>query len=106
MVCNYSNTLAIKYGINAALIAGYINYRLKNSDIFAECCFWIKISHKSLTAVFPFMGEKAVRNAIEKLKKANVISVKQLEKEQFDHTNFYSLTTYGKTIINGDGDTE
>lgn len=29
MVCNYSNTIAIKYGINVALIAGYIREKLE-----------------------------------------------------------------------------
>lgn len=82
MVCNYSNTIAIKYGINAALIAGYINYRLKNSDIFAECCFWIKISHKSLTAVFVILvfhcwrstSKDKLQHICNKHKRAEVVS--------------------------------
>lgn len=45
------------------------------------------------------MGEKAVRNAVNKLRKANIISVKQFKRVHFDHANFYSLTDYGRSIM-------
>lgn len=107
MICNYSNAIAMNYGINAALIAGYINYRLETkSAVAVGDKFWVRITQKSLTATFPFMGEKAVRNAIRKLKKANILSVKQLGKDRFDHGYFYTLTAYGKTVIKGDEEFE
>ena len=106
MVCNYSNTIAIKYGINSALIAGFINYRLTHTDTKFEGRPFVRITQKSLTATFPFMGEKAVRNAIKRLVKANIITVKQFRKSKFDHANFYALTQYGKTLMEGVEDIE
>lgn len=108
MICNYSNTVAIKHGINAALIVGYIDYCIEKcmSRMDDHGCSWVRLTQKSLMAIFPFMGEKAVRNAIKKLKKANIISVRQFKKECFDHANFYALTEYGKTVIKGDDEFE
>ena len=107
MICNYSNAIAMNYGINAALIAGYINYRLKTkSAVAVGDKSWARITQKSLTATFPFMGEKAVRNAIRKLKKATILSVKQFGKDRFDHGYFYTFTSYGKAVIEGDEEFE
>jgi len=103
MICNYSNTIAIKCGINAALVAGYINYCLEHKKKREDGNIsWVRITYKSITAIFPFMHESTVQYTIKKLKKANIISVKQFRKEHFDRANFYALTEYGKTVIKGD----
>ena len=69
MICNYSNTIAVKYGINSALIAGYIREKLNKTDFVVADAPWERLTIKKLTGAFPFMGEKAVRNAIKRLKK-------------------------------------
>lgn len=69
MVCNYSDTIAIKYGINAALIAGYIREKLEKTELYGGDVSWERITIKTITGAFPFLGEKAVRNAIKRLKK-------------------------------------
>ena len=72
MVCNYSNTIAIKHGINAALIAGYINSCIENKETYKdENTPWIRITYKSITAVFPFMSIGTAQYTIQKLNKAN-----------------------------------
>lgn len=106
MVCNYSNTIAIKHGINSALIAGFIKHLLTHTNNIFESQISVRITQKSLTATFPFMGEKAVRNAIKRLVKANVVSINQLEKPKFDHAYFYTLTEYGKALMEGVEDIE
>lgn len=102
MVCNYSNSIAIKYGINAALIAGYIREKLEKTDINSGDVPWERITIKKLTGTFPFLGEKAVRNAIKRLKKGNIIISKQYGKEHFDHANYYSITAHGYAVMRGD----
>ena len=108
MICNYSNVLATKHGINAALIAGYINYCLESCRFTVEenGCRWVRLSQKSITGIFPFMGVFAVRHAVRKLKNADIVVVEQLKKKRFDSTNHYTLTEYGRTVIKGDGDIE
>lgn len=102
MTCNYSNTIAVKYGINAALIAGYIRKTIEKVNIRSSNGAWVRITIKDLTGVFPFMGEKAVRNAIKRLKKGNIIVSKQLRKEFFDHANHYDITDHGYAVMRGD----
>ena len=95
MICKYTTGLSVKYGINSALIPGSIDYRLrdKNDDD------WVQISQKQLVAVFPFMGEKAVRNAVRRLVNGKILKCKQLNKSNYDHTYSYSLTSYGKSVL-------
>ena len=102
MTCNYSNTIAVKYGINAALIAGYIRKTIEKVNIRSSNGAWVRITIKDLTGVFPFMGERAVRNAIKRLKKGNIIVSKQLSKEFFDHANHYDITDHGYAVMRGD----
>ncbi len=100
MICNYSNTIAMKHGINSALIAGYISDCV--TDRYENSQPWARVTQKSLMGVFPFMGEKAVRNALKRLRKANIITAKQFNKGHFDHGNFYTFTEYGCKILRGD----
>ncbi len=102
MNCKYSNTIAIKCGINAALIAGYISKVLSKTNIAIDGVPWVGITQKCLTGIFPFMGEKAVRNAVRRLKRANIIHTKQFMKNNFNHTYFYTFTSYGNTILKGE----
>lgn len=102
MVCNYSNAIAIKYGINAALITGFIKSQLYNTDFCSSDSLWVRITVKELTGTFPFLGEKAVRNAIKRLIKGNILVSKQLGKEHFDHAHHYSITAHGYAVIRGD----
>lgn len=98
MKCSYSNTIAIKYGINAALIASYIKKQLKTTSVCVNDVMWVRLPIRNLTGVFPFMGEWAARHAIKKLRKGNIIFAKQLGKEHFDHAYFYTLTPYGQAV--------
>lgn len=79
MVCNYSNTIAIKHGINAALIAGYINSCIENKETYKdENTPWIRITYKSITAVFPFMSIGTAQYTIQKLKKSKYYICKEI----------------------------
>lgn len=102
MVCNYSNTIAIKYGINAALITGFIKSQLDEINFCSSDGLWVRITVKELTGTFPFLGEKAVRNAIKRLIKGNILVSKQLGKAHFDHAHHYSITAHGYAVIRGD----
>lgn len=102
MVCNYSDAIAIKYGINAALITSFIKSRLDEINFCSNGVPWVRITVKELTGTFPFLGEKAVRNAIKRLIKGNILVSKQLGKEHFDHAHHYSITAHGYAVIRGD----
>lgn len=96
MICNYNTNISVKLGINSALLASYINYRLNDRENKSG---WVKISYKQLMAIFPFMGKTAVKNALRRLLRENIIKQKQLDKSKFDFTYSYSITMYGKTLL-------
>ena len=106
MICKYSNTIAVKYGINSALIAGYIREKLNDTDFFVADAPWERLTIKKLTGAFPFMGERAVRNAIKRLRKGNILVSKQYGKEHFDHANYYTITEHGYAVMKGDENVE
>ena len=99
MICNYSTIVASKLGINSALIAGYIKYRLTKTTSFVGDSPCVRLTQRQMTATFPFMGEKAVRNAVNRLVRENILVKKQYNKSKYDHAYFYTLTTYGKTVL-------
>lgn len=56
MVCNYNNVIAMKHGINTALVMGYINFCLNDPTLVVDDQPWIRITNEMFIAVFPFMG--------------------------------------------------
>lgn len=102
MNCSYSNTIAVKYGINAALITGYIREKINDTDFIVADAPWVRLTIKEITGAFPFMGEKAVRNATRRLKKGNILVFKKYGKEHFDHANYYTITAHGYAVMKGD----
>lgn len=97
MISCYSMDVAVKIGINSALIAGYIKQKLRED----EQNKWVCISQKQLTAVYPFMSEKAVRNALNRLLRAGILIRRQFNKSNYDQTYSYSFSSYGASITEG-----
>lgn len=67
MTVTYSTKMASRFGINTALVAAYLYQEMKTKGKVAHERRWVRCSRKTLTAVYPFLGEKAVANALKKL---------------------------------------
>lgn len=102
MQYKYSNVIAIKHGINAALIAEHIFSQLSQSAIIRKDMPWIRMTHKQLTAVFPFLGKPAVKTALNKLVNDGILVREKFGRRFFDHAYFYSVTQYGGRVIQSD----
>lgn len=99
MTVNYSTKIATKYGINAALVAAYLCNKLKNSHNFEHGYHWARCSRKTLTAIYPFLGEKAVANALNKLIKHGVLIKREYNSSRFDRTLSFAFTAYGYEMV-------
>ena len=55
--------VSIKYGINAALIAGYIREKLEKTDFYSGDVPWERITIKKLTGTFVRLPERNELNA-------------------------------------------
>lgn len=99
MICHYNNKIAIRCGINSALIAGYFWYDLKDNGRSNDNKLWVRASRKKLMAVFPFMRERAVGNALKRLLKSDIIIKQEFNDSSFDRTLSFAFTTYGKSLM-------
>lgn len=106
MVCHYNNKMASKCGINSALIAGYVWHNLRKDGKTYDNKVWVRAGRKKLMAVFPFMGEKAIGKALKRLEKADIIIKQEHNDSSFDRTLSFAFTTYGKTLMEGDEQSE
>ena len=95
MTCQYSNEIALQCGINAALIAGYIWQEQKTGGTQKDKKRWIRAGRKKLMAVFPFMCECTVGNALNRLVGAGIILRREINNCSFDRTLSAAFTTYG-----------
>ena len=99
MICQYSNEIALQCGINAALIAGYIWQEQKTDGTLKDKKRWVRAGRKKLMAVFPFMCECAVGNAMNKLVKAGIVFRRVINNCSFDITLSAAFTTYGISLM-------
>ncbi len=99
MNCKYSEKTAIKCGINSALIAGYLWDNMAENGAEHHSMEWIRCGKKSICAVFPFMGVKAVGNALKRLVRAGILKRAEYNDSRFDRTASYAFTEYGSVLM-------
>ncbi len=89
--------VAIKLGIDAAFIYNHIIYWLKlnarkpDAEMI-EDKYWMYETQKEMAEFFGFMDEDRVCRALKKLEESNLIIRKNLSKNPFNRTYYYTLT--------------
>ena len=101
MNCEYSNKIAMKCGINSALLASFLWDETKDNGQKHHNRVWAACSQKKLMALYPFMKEKADRGALHRLIDAEILFMSEYNESRFDRTASYAFTTYGKTLMEG-----
>lgn len=99
MNCRYNNKIAVKLGINSALAADYLLKELMKNAVYRDERYWIKCSAKTLSAVFPHMGQKAASNALKRLVFGGILVRHQYNRKTFDNTYFYAFSDYGSEMM-------
>lgn len=99
MLCMYSDKISILCGINAALIAGYIWNESKENAVQFQGKDWIRCSKRNLCVIFPFIGGKAVSNALKKLVNAGILKKCEYNDSSFDRTASYAFTEIGEAFM-------
>lgn len=103
MTITYSTKMASRFGINTALVAAYLYQEMKTKGKVAHECRWVRCSRKTLTAIYPFMGEKAVANALKRLTVYGLLLKYEYNDSRFDRTLSFSFTDYGKAMMEESG---
>lgn len=99
MTVTYSTKMATRYGINSAIIASHLYNARETEGKEHQKKLWVRCSHKTLTAVFPFLGKTAVANALKRLTNHGLLLKYEYNDSRFDHTLSYSFTDYGTAMM-------
>jgi len=96
MINHFDADIAKKVGVNAAVIFHNILFwceKNKANEIhFYDGRYWTYNSIKAWRELFPYMTEKQIRIALNKLKKNGYIVTGNYNKSAYDRTTWYSIT--------------
>lgn len=90
-------------GVNAAIlfdkIAGWIEHNAVNSRNCRDGRYWTFNSRKAWKELVPFMSDKQVRTALDKLVEADLIRTEKLSPDPMDRTLWYAIGDAGEELI-------
>ena len=98
--------IAKRYGVNAAVLLENIGYWIKqqeaNETNFYDGRYWMFNSRRAYRELFPYMSERQIATAFEKLIADGLIVTGNYNQVAYDRTLWYALTEKGKSILHFD----
>lgn len=103
MIHNFDINIAEKYGINAAIILQNMYYWIEknraNEKHFHDGYYWTYNSLKAFEELFPYMSNKQIRGALEKLEEEGIIVCGNYNNSTYDRTKWYAITEAGYELF-------
>lgn len=103
MIHVFDTDVAVKYGVNAAIILQNIGYWIKQNEAnetnFYDGRYWTFNSKRAYGELFPYMSKRQIETAFQKLIEDGVIVTGNYNKLAYDRTLWYALTQKGKSIL-------
>lgn len=91
----YDTDVAMMLDLNCAavysLLKGWIKHNQNNNQNFHDGRYWTFNSVKAWSLDLPFLSEKQIRIALEKLENAGLVITGNYNKKSFDRTKWYSV---------------
>lgn len=100
----FCKSVAIRYGVRAAVVAQFLWDRIGKNAVCKADCYWTSCSILIMTGYFPFYSEHMLRDTLHQLVKERVIARKKFEKSEFNHTYWYTFTPYGQYLMNDESE--
>lgn len=98
--------IARKYGINAAVLLENLGYWIKQNEAngtnYFDGHYWTYNSRRAYRELFPYMSERQINTAFEKLINDGLVITGNYNKLAYDRTLWYALTQKGKCILHFD----
>ena len=98
--------IAKQYGVNAAVLLENIGYWIKQNEAnevnFYDGRYWTFNSRRAYRELFPYMSERQIATALEKLIDNGLIMTGNYNKLAYDRTLWYALTKKGECILHFD----
>lgn len=102
--------IAIKVGVHAAVLYNNILHWVawnKANDLNYKCGhYWSYNSMKAFAELFPYMTEKQIRVALDKLKDEGLIKVGHFNTDHRNRTNWYTITSERAIAFAQKGETD
>ena len=99
---SFNIDIAVTYGIPCAVILEHIWFWIAKNEAdgrhFHDGTYWTYSSVKAFSKLFPYLSEKQIRGALEKLKSEGILKTGNFNEEAYDRTLWYALTEKGKSI--------
>jgi hypothetical protein len=105
MTHSFNVEIAQEYGMNAAVIFNNIFYWCEhnraNGKHEHDGLFWTYNSRKAFAELFPYLSERQVRTALDKLIEEGLIVTGNYNTDPRDRTTWYAVTKLGYCIGHG-----
>jgi hypothetical protein len=96
MIHSFDTDEAIEYGVNAAIILSNLRFWIDKNNAnrkhFYDGKYWTYNSYAAFNELFPYFGEKQIRNALATLKESGVIEIGNYNINTHDRTQWYSIS--------------
>jgi hypothetical protein len=101
---SFNVEVAMKIGVNAAILLKNIYFWCKhnkaNNRHIHDGNAWTYNTIKAYKELFPYMGDKQIRNALGKLQDEGYIQIGNFNKAGYDRTLWYCVTEAGENLLN------
>ena len=103
MTHSFDVEIAVKYGIECAVLLSHINYWCLKNEANGKHLhngkYWVYNSKKAFAKLFPYMSERQIDYALTKLKKENLILTDNFNYSKMNRTIWYTITDFAKCIL-------
>ena len=95
--------LAVRIGIRTALVAQCLwdlcEQRCPSETDMFDGRRWLRMGQRTLAVVMPYLTRHTARFELERLVSLGIVRARQLSDDRFDHTNWYSFSEYGHSLM-------
>lgn len=102
----FDTDIAVKYGVNAAILLQNLGYWIKQNEAnqtnYYDGFYWTYNSRRAYRLLFPYMSERQINTAFQKLIDDGLVITGNYNKIAYDRTLWYALTQKGKSILHFD----
>lgn len=103
MTHSFDVEIAKAYGVNAAILLNHIVFWVQknraNRRNYYDGTYWTYNSRSAFAEIFPYMSERQIKTALDKLIDAGIIKTGNYNQDARDRSLWYALTESGKCIV-------
>jgi hypothetical protein len=103
MAHSFEVDVAVKYGVNAAVLLNNIYFWCEknraNNHNFRDGSYWTYNSRSAFVQLFPYLSERQIKTALDKLIEDGVIKTGCYNEMGRDRTMWYALTEKGLSMM-------